>query len=192
MSTIYIAFIKGINVGGHRSVSQGDLRQVFEAVGACDVATYIQSGNLVLRSTMPDAASVAAAAEAQMASQLGVQTAVIVRRADELADTIAENPFLGKGEPSQLHVTFLTTLPDPGRVAGLDSTTSGVDEFVVIGRTIYLHCPGGYGRTKLNNGFFEKKLRLTATTRNWRTVTTMSAMAVELTTVARSDPGHRV
>lgn len=185
MSTVYVAMIKGINVGGHRSVAMGELRSLFEALPAEDVATYVQSGNVVLRSAFPDGGSVAAAAEQQLASRLGVTTTVVVRRADELTQTVAENPFdLGKGDATALHVTFLATPPDPERVAGLASVGSGPDGFVVAGRDIYLHCPGGYGRTKLNNGFFEKKLGQAATTRNWRTVTTLADMAASL----NSDP----
>jgi hypothetical protein len=82
----------------------------------------------------------------------------------------ARNPFAKDGrEPTTLHVTFLAGSPDRSRVGDLDSRQSEPDEFRVVGREVYLHCPGGYGRTKLTNAFFEKRLGVAATTRNWKT-----------------------
>ena len=77
---------------------------------------------------------------------------------------------------SKVHVTFLVDKPAAAKVAAIDASKFAPDEFEVIGREVHLHCPDGYGRSKLNNAFFEKKLAQRGTTRNWRTVTTLAEM----------------
>jgi uncharacterized protein (DUF1697 family) len=74
-------------------------------------------------------------------------------------------------------VNFLTDKPGRERVAALDPASGSPDEFAIVGRDVYVHCPKGYGRTKLNNAFFERKLGTTGTTRNWKTVTKLSELA---------------
>jgi uncharacterized protein (DUF1697 family) len=82
-------------------------------------------------------------------------------------------------DPARLHVTFLKGIPQSARVSALKAPPGELDEFVVGEREVYLFCPNGYGRTKLSNAFLEKKLDVTATTRNWNTVTALFAMAGE-------------
>ena len=77
----------------------------------------------------------------------------------------------------RLHVTFLAEKPDVARVRELDPERAEPDEFKVVGQEIYLHCPNGYGRSKLTNAYFEKKLGVAATTRNWKTVTKLAELA---------------
>ena len=91
---------------------------------------------------------------------------------------VAGNPFLGRGANlSGLHVTFLSEAPAPERAARLAAPEREPAELVLAGREVYLRCPDGYGRTKLNNAFFERRLALPATTRNWRTVTALRELA---------------
>ena len=85
----------------------------------------------------------------------------------------------GSADVSKLHVTFLVDKPDADRVAAIDPSKFEPDELEVIGRDVHLHCPAGYGRTKLNNAFLEKKLAQPGTTRNWKTVTTLARMIAE-------------
>jgi uncharacterized protein (DUF1697 family) len=177
---VFVAMLRGINVSGRNPVAMKDLRALFEALPAADVSTYVQSGNVVFRSPDRDGAAVAAAAERLIAGRLGIHVSVIVREAEELARIVADDPYLRSGrDDARLHATLLASLPEPGRVAALTAAppSSGSDEFEIIGRTVYLHCPDGYGRTKLTNGFFEKKLGVAATTRNWRSLTTLASMA---------------
>lgn len=174
--------LRAVNVAG-RPLLMKDLRPLFEALPAEDVSTYVQSGNVVFRSAIGAAASVARAAEQQLSSRFDVDTVVIVRTADEMSQVVAENPFLRGGhDDTRMHVTFLATAPDSDRVAGLAAAAeaAGPDQVRVVGRNAYLSCPEGYGRTKLNNAFIERKLGVAATTRNWRTVTTLLKMARSL------------
>jgi uncharacterized protein (DUF1697 family) len=87
------------------------------------------------------------------------------------------NPFVkGKKDPTKLHVTFLAENPARAKVSKLDPERAEPDEFRVVGRQVYLHCPNGYGRSKLTNAYFEKQLGVPATTRNWRTVTKLGEL----------------
>ena len=166
----YAALVRGINVGGRSKVSMPDLRAVFEALGYEDVATYIQSGNVVFSGGKVDVAAI----ERRLADDVGVEASVLVRTAAELAAVASGNPFVKrKLDPATLHVTFLAKVP---RGATLDVPDGEPDELTVVGREVYLHCPNGYGRTKVNNAYIEKKLGLAATTRNWRSVLKLAEM----------------
>jgi uncharacterized protein (DUF1697 family) len=111
-------------------------------------------------------------------SILGTTVAVLVRTKDELDGVIKTNPFVRRREDvGSLHVTFLGAAPDPESVVAAAQRRIDGDEFQVVGREVYLFCPHGYGKTKLTNTLFEKKLGSTATTRNWKTVTTLVSMA---------------
>ena len=172
----YVAMLRGINVGGHAKVAMADLRAAFAEMGFDDVQSYIQSGNVVFRSTTA-ATSLPSAIEHGLDAAFGHGIKVVIRTRPQLAAVVAGNPFTGGGRDlSKLHVTFLASKPAPSRVGGLDTGAFLPDEFRVAGREVYLHCPGGYGRTKINNAYFERALGVVATTRTWNTVRTLAAM----------------
>jgi uncharacterized protein (DUF1697 family) len=171
-----VALLRGINVG-KKQLAMADLRTVFEAVGCEDVTTYVQSGNVVFRTTKTDA-ELLGAVERRLASDHGLDVRVLLRTPKQLASVLAGNPFLEDGrDPAKLHVTFLAEQPDRARIRGLDPSYGAPDQLEVVGREVYLHCPNSYGRTKLNNAFVERKLGVAATTRNWRTVTKLAELA---------------
>jgi uncharacterized protein (DUF1697 family) len=168
-----IALLRGINLGARNKVSMPDLRELFAGLGAEDVTTYVQSGNVVFMGALE-----ASAIEARIKRDLGLDIAVLVRSAAELERIVARNPFAKKAsEPKQLHVTFLAESPAAARVKELDPDRSPGDEFAVAGREVYLHTPNGYGVSKLSNAWFEKQLGLVGTSRNWNTVTALAELA---------------
>jgi uncharacterized protein (DUF1697 family) len=171
MSTI-IALLRGINVGGKASIRMADLKTSFEALGFEDVVTYINSGNVVFRGTKPDAAAI----EKRIAKDFGLEVAVMLRTPKELALIEESNPF-PKAEPARLHVVFLSSRPTAKAVAGLNPDRSPPDEFRVVGREIYLHTPGGIGRSKLTIDWFEKQLGVRGTARNLNTVAKLIELA---------------
>ena len=176
----YVAMIRGINVGGSKRVSMGDLKALFEALGGEDVQTYVQSGNVVFSSGSKSPTRLEKTIQDQIGGDLGLSVRVVVRSKDALSRIVDKNPFLAaKRDPAVLHVTFLANKPSAARVRDLDAGAGDPDEFRIEGQEVYLHCPNGYGRTKLNNAFFEKKLGVVATTRNWKTVTTLAELAAE-------------
>jgi uncharacterized protein (DUF1697 family) len=171
----YVALLRGINLGARNKLAMADLRALVTELGADDVETYVQSGNVVFAS-----GGSASALERQIEERIrrdhGYEVPVLVRTAPELAKVVADNPFLRAGnDQTKLHVTFLAAAPGRARVEAPPG--SGADEFSIVRREVYLHCPDGYGRSKLSNAFFEKQLGVVATTRNWRTVTTLAELA---------------
>ncbi len=173
----YVALLRGINLGGHNRVSMPDLRALFGSLGAEDVATHVQSGNVIFKSDK-GAGKLTEAIEKRIRRDLGLSVTVLLRTQPQLAKVVAGNPFAEDGkEPTKLHVTFLAEKPVLARARELDPERAAPDEFHVVGQEIYLHCPNGYGRSKLTNAYFEKHLGVAATTRNWRTVTKLAELA---------------
>jgi uncharacterized protein (DUF1697 family) len=177
----FVALLRGINVGGKAMISMQELRSSLGALGLEDVVTYVQSGNVVFRTSSGDARDLAARIEERVASDFGFGVAVLLRTPSELEAIAAENPFLsGKADPSQLHVMFLEREPRADATAQLDPARSPPDEFALRGREIYLRLPNGAGRSKLTLDYFEKRLGVRATARNWKTLMKL----VELTSGA--------
>jgi uncharacterized protein (DUF1697 family) len=172
---VYVALLRGINVGGKAMVPMAALRQTFASVGCEDVVTYIQSGNVVLRSPLP-ADKLQAALEAAAAARFGFEPAVMLRTADEMATVVAGNPYAGADE-KHLHVGFLHAAPDAATEQCVGAIDCHPEEVTVVGRDLYLRLPNGMGRAALPVKL-ERCLRPSpVTVRNWRTVTKL----VELT-----------
>jgi uncharacterized protein (DUF1697 family) len=172
--------LRGINVSGQKKITIGELQALFVDLGYTNVTTYIQSGNVVFQSSLTSASGLLGAIEKRIGEDLGLSVTVLIRTEDELADVVDSSPFLRRGaDPAKLHVTFLAEAPDRARLDGIDIQNVGRDEFRVLGREIYLNCPQGYGRSKLNNAFWERRLGVAATTRNWNTVTKLLRLAAE-------------
>jgi uncharacterized protein (DUF1697 family) len=169
----YVALLRGINLGARNKVSMANLRALVESAGGEDVSTYVQSGNVVFESSV-SAADLTRGIEQQIKRDLGLDVTVLVRTKAQLAKVLVGNPFAGGGtDPKKLHVTFLADAPDRDRVREIEAKPFEPDEFHVAGLEVYLHCPNGYGRSKLSNMYFEKQLDVPATTRNWNTVTNL-------------------
>jgi uncharacterized protein (DUF1697 family) len=173
----YVALLRGINLGARNKIAMADLRELFGRLGAEDVATYVQSGNVVFRSRA-GRSELVQEIERRIAQELGLEIRVLLRTSTELAKLVAGNPFAkSENDPLKLHATFLADTPAAARVRALDSKPFEPDDFAVAGRDVYLHTPNGYGRSKLSNAYFEKQLAVAATTRNWKTVTSLAALA---------------
>lgn len=166
----YAALLRGVNVAGNK-LAMPDLVRVVEALGGREVRTYAQSGNVVYSGPK----QVAAALEQALLTELGVRSPVLVRSGRELAAVLSAKPFPADG--AKVSVTFLGGRPGRDEVAAIDPAAFGADEFLVMGSEIYLHTPNGYGRSKLNNAFWERKLSTVATTRNWNTVVALAEMS---------------
>jgi uncharacterized protein (DUF1697 family) len=277
----YISLLRGINVSGQNRIRMPELKGLYESLKLVNVATYIQSGNVVFDCDERDPAVIAGTIEAEMERAFGLSVKVFLRDRDQLQKIIDTNPFVNqrKLDPEKLHVTFLAERPEEEelknllarggdcvvaknaprndtaargdsivaknasridtagrgdcvvaknaprndtagrgdsivaknasridtalrsnsllevRLLGRTSETSregvttervamtnnprsgNTDEFVRCGQEIYLFCPNGYGKTKLSNNFFERKLKVAATTRNWKTVNALYTLA---------------
>jgi uncharacterized protein (DUF1697 family) len=175
----HIVLLRGINLGPNRRVAMPRLREVLEQAGFENVRTYVQSGNIVLSSDAAPGA-VAERCERVIAEEFGFDVPVVIRTRDELAAVVKRNP-LGKvaTEPKRYQVSFLDGMPDPELVKELKSLATESEAFAANGRELYAWHPDGVARSKLWNKLAGKGLGVTATARNWTTVTTLLDMADE-------------
>lgn len=174
----YVAFLRGINVGGKNKLSMKDLATIFDAAGANDVQTYIQSGNVAFSLAPGLAKSFASEIEKRIQKKLKLSVPIVLRSAKELRGAVAKNPFAKAGRSvDAFHVMFLAHKPKKSAIATLDPARSPPDEFTVLNQEVYLFCPNGVGKSKLTNAYFDSKLATISTGRNWRTVLTMLELA---------------
>lgn len=169
----HLALLRGINVGGKNKLPMRDLVRLFESAGCTNVATYIQSGNVVFDASAAIVKSLSRSVSAAIEREFGWRVPVLLRTADEIAKTAASSPFR---DLEHTHVIFLAELPSRAAIAALDPNRSPGDEFEVAGREIYAFCPHGVARTKLTNDYFDRALSTTSTSRNFRTVLALKAM----------------
>jgi uncharacterized protein (DUF1697 family) len=182
-----IVLLRGINIGGRRRVAMPALRERLTDAGLKNVRTYVQSGNVVLDSDLSPE-QLAQMCEREIAQGFGFDVPVIVRTCDELAEVVERNP-LGKvaSDPKRYQVSFLSAELDPGSVATLEEYVAENERFVAIGRELYAWHPDGVARSKLWNKLAGQGLgaragsgsEVTATARNWATVTKLLEMADE-------------
>jgi uncharacterized protein (DUF1697 family) len=181
--TTHVALLRGINVGGKNLLPMKELVLLFEKAGAVDVATYIQSGNVVFRTPAATLDGFEAEMAAAIETRFGLRVPVVLRTASELSNVLRKNPFLARGaETSALHVAFLAAKPTAEHAARLDPKRSPGDEFELRGCDLYLHLRNGMGKSKLTSDYLDRTLETISTARNWNTV----GKLVEMTTTPSS------
>lgn len=178
---VVIAFLRGVNVGGHRKIPMQTLRSICEACGFQFVKTYLQSGNAVF--SAQDTRSAAGRLEAAIEAQLGFRPEVVLRTAAELAAVVRANPFAGRAdvEPAKLQVVFLASAPARELLAKLPGIIPGREELVAQRRELYIHYRDGIGKSKLTPALLDRTLKTTGTARNWNTVLAVHELAAALT-----------
>jgi len=178
----YVALLRGINVGGRNKVAMADLRDLAAGLGHAEVSTYIQSGNLLFSSARTDAVMLAAELEREITCTLAVQPAVVVISAAELAQVIADNPYPEETNPRSLHAVFRQDEFGPEGLAAVDRAVrhareaGSPDDATIVGRTLFLRTPGGFGRSDLAAQLSRSAAQPGGTARNWATVTTLMRM----------------
>ena len=179
----FISLLRGINVGARNKILMADLKALYESLAFTNVTTYIQSGNVVFkRNAGLSIEEMQEQIETAIRVKYGFGVPVILRTVDEWQKVIAGNPFLINKELNveKLHVTFLNKTPEEDAVNTIQKYSFPPDEFIIANKEVYLHVPGGYWETKLSNKFFESKLKVSATTRNWKTVNNLFEIATGL------------
>jgi uncharacterized protein (DUF1697 family) len=169
----YIALLRGINVSGKNPVPMAKLKETFAELGFAEVKTYLQSGNVVFQTKKKSTATkLAGEIEAAIKSDFGHQVSVLVLTPGDLGAIASDNPLWPKsgGEETHFHATFLFDSVSKAAFDALKLPAAEGERAALSKGVVLLHCPHGYGRTKLNNTWFEKALKVRATTRNWRTV----------------------
>jgi uncharacterized protein (DUF1697 family) len=175
-SGIYVALLRGVNVGG-KVLPMKELRLAFEEAGCTGVQTYIQSGNVVCRSAASRAQGLSTQVAAAVTKRHGFTPGVMVLTRRELERAAADNPFPeAEDDPKSLHLFFLGGSPTTADRAGLEALAARRERFVLKGKVFYLHAPAGFGASKLA-ARAERLLGVPATARNWRTVMALLEMA---------------
>ena len=176
----YLALLRGINVGGRNKVAMADLRDVVTSLGHADVVTYIQSGNVVFTAggPEPEAKALARALEQAIAAALDVRPAVVVLSRGDLAQSVRDNPYTSEPDPKRVHAVFFPEIPS-GLAAAIaageqrEAERGGGGTAQVVGHTLFVHTPEGFGRSELVLYLLNRRASpaATGTARNWATVT---------------------
>lgn len=175
----HVALLRGINLGSRNRIAMPALREQLQRAGLRDVGTYVQSGNVVLTSE-DDPDEVARQVERAISDAFGLEIAVVVRTRDELAEVVRRNPLGHVAEnPKRYQVSFLSDELDTAVLGKLHAAVVAPEQLVALGRELYAWHPEGVARSKLWGRLAGTGLGVTATARNWTTVTTLLEMADE-------------
>ncbi|NJX15263.1 DUF1697 domain-containing protein [Tamlana crocina] len=174
--TTYIALLRGINVGGQKKVPMADLRGLLSKMGLKNVKTYIQSGNVVFQSSEEDIRILENEIRSAILKHFSFEVPVLVKASADFKNILNDCPF---PEAMKLNSYFvlLFSKPNDKAVEAVKSMTYPNETFVITDACVYLHCAQGYGKAKLNNNTFERKLNITSTARNYKTMTKLLTLA---------------
>ncbi len=174
--TRYVALLRGVNVGGRGTIAMADLRRVAERTGCRDVATILQSGNLLFTSAQ-DAARLGHDLTAALSAELGLDTTIMLRSDADWVRAIRRNPFAeaARRDPARLVMLALDHAVGRREVAALEAAIVGRETVGGSGRELYAVYPDGQGQSKLTNAVIERALAAKATARNWNTVQRIAA-----------------
>jgi uncharacterized protein (DUF1697 family) len=177
--TKFVAFLRGINVGGNKTISMARLKTVLEELGFQSVKTHLNSGNVVFASKEKGKAKLAKTIEDAIEKEFGFRPAVVVRSSADLKRIVARNPLpkVAADDPGHLVVMFLAAKPAKDAAARIAKTYAGPEEIRLDGDVAYITYPNGIGKSKLTNVSLEKQLGVTGTARNWNTIMRLAEIA---------------
>jgi len=175
-----IAILRGINVGGKRKILMADLRLLFEKLDFSNISTYIQSGNVIF-DDIAEFTDLEIADKIKQAITDNYQfyVPIIVISSNDIIKAVENNPFYQKdvSDISKLHLTFLKEKPTQENLREIASYNYEPDKFIIKDKAVFIYCEGKYHQSKLTNNFFENKLEVAATTRNWKTVLKLTQLS---------------
>ncbi len=175
--TAWIALFRGVNVGGHNLLPMKGLAQALEKAGCVDVATYVQSGNVVLKYPGTQRERLTQLIQATVLERFEFSPKVLLLTLAEVQQAAKANPYIdAETEPKSLHLYFLAKKPQTFDIDAFDKIRSESEHYALIDQVFYLHAPDGFGRSKLA-AKAESLLGVSATARNWRTVTKLLELA---------------
>ena len=172
----FVALLRGVNVGGSRVAKMADVTAAFYNAGATNVATFIQSGNVVFAHEVRSAQTIVPMLEAALAKKLGFDVTLTLRTPRELAAVIAKNPY-AKADAKTVHVYFAPTKLAADALAAIDASKFSPEECKANGREVYLHLPKGIGNSKLAAKLSRTPALVLATARRIEVVEKIFAMA---------------
>lgn len=169
----YIALLRGINVAGHNKIKMAALKQLFIDLGFSEIVTYIQSGNVVFHSKEINTSTIEKAIINAIEKEFGYAIKVLVLKKLEIDAALKFNPFNPETDYDfkKIGVTFLEKNPTEEGISKVRDLAAAEEQVMFKEKMVYLYCPNGFGRTKLSNNNIETKLKVSATSRNWNTIT---------------------
>lgn len=178
--TTYISLLRGINVSGKNIIKMDDLKKMYEKLNCKNISTYLQSGNVVFTAEENNKTELETKITGQIKNDFGYEVPVIVLTISDLKQITDNNPFLQEPDKDQtfFHVTFLSGKPENYDPAVITDKKEKGEEIIITEKAVYLYCPNGYGKTKLTNNLIENKLKVGATTRNWKTTTELFRIGI--------------
>ncbi len=178
---VYISFLRGINVSGSKLIKMELLKQLYSKMDFNNIQTYVQSGNVVFTTNEMDQAQLSKTISDSIFSKTGFYVEVFVLSIDQLKEIINQNPFANTSskEIISCYFTLLAAIPKPELIEKLKTYETTDEELDVKTKIVYLNLHKGYGKSKLNNNFIESKLKVSATTRNLKTMLALAEMAEE-------------
>ena len=179
MLKTYISLLRGINISGHKLIRMDDLKVLCAELGFSNIQTYIQSGNVVFQYEKVELKVLEKAMTEIIRQKYGFDVPVVVKEHEALKQIVASNPFLSdtSKDVSKIYITFLSEPPDQQRYDQMGEGQHFEEDYRLYGDAMYIYCPNGYGNTKLSTNFLESKLKLAATSRNWKTTSQLLKMA---------------
>ncbi|MBN4070064.1 DUF1697 domain-containing protein [Olleya sp. AH-315-F22] len=172
----YIALLRGINVGGHRKVPMVELRELLTNLGFQNVQTYIQSGNVVFKSSEKSIQKLEKKIHEEIQSHFGFDVSIIVKTPKDLQRIFDACPFSEEKKKTS-HFTMLHSTPDDELVKIASEKIYKGEEYVIINDCIYYYCAKGFGQAKFNMNLFERKLKTASTSRNYRTMVKLLSLS---------------
>lgn len=171
----YVILLRGVMPTGKNKVLMAPLRDALRGAGLSDVRTYIQSGNVLATSALGHA-ELEALVHTVIKQKLGADLAIVARTAEAFRAILERNPFAGE-DPARFYFTVLKEAPTPARVAALAATDAAPDRFAVVGDVVYTLYDQQHRASKFNNNYYERRLKVAATTRNFNTMTRLAALS---------------
>ncbi|MDD7886890.1 DUF1697 domain-containing protein [Flavivirga sp. 57AJ16] len=172
----YIALLRGINVSGQKKIPMAKLRELLTNSGLEGVQTYIQSGNVIFKSSEKDIHKLELKIHEAIKTHFGFEVPILVKTPEDLQYIFDNCPFPDEKKTNS-YFTLLYSVPDKGLIDDVSKITYPNETFVIANNCIYFYCSTGYGKAKYNNNFFERKLKTTATARNYKTMVKLIAMS---------------
>ena len=171
--TTHLALLRGINVSGHNMIKMEALKTTLENIGFQNVQTYIQSGNVFVDTDEESASKVGFLIKQEIFKVFGHEVPIVVISKEDLEACFKNNPFLKEKDADikKLYVAFVSIALRSESINDLKISQFKPDEASIDGNRIFIKYAVGAGKTRLDQKYIEKKLNVTATIRNWNTVT---------------------
>ena len=174
----YVALLRGINVGGHRKVPMGELRSILANTELEGIKTYIQTGNIIFQSDEQEKIKLEKKIQNSILNHFGFDVSFLVRTKEDI-NSIFENCTLSEEKKINSYFAILSHVPDEKLVNEASQKTYKNEEYYIIDDCIYFYCATGYGKAKFNLNYFERKLMVNATARNYKTMLKLISMSEE-------------